>query len=35
MKKIGFKEVQFKIFFTGERIFMNQDASLFILDAEK
>lgn len=35
MTKIGFKDVQAKTFYFGEKIFMNQDASLFILDAKK
>lgn len=35
MKKIEFKEIQSRNFYTGERIFMDQDASLFILDAGK
>ncbi len=33
--KIGFKEIQSKTFYTGSKIFMNHDASLFILDAQK
>ncbi|AFS77534.1 methyltransferase type 12 [Gottschalkia acidurici 9a] len=35
MTKLGFKETQFKTFYTGSKIFMNHDASLFILDAQK
>lgn len=35
MTKIGFKEIKSKIFYTGNKIFMNQDASLFILDCKK
>ncbi|KPU43491.1 ubiquinone/menaquinone biosynthesis C-methyltransferase UbiE [Oxobacter pfennigii] len=35
MTKIGFKEIQSKNFYTGSKIFMNQDASLFILDSQK
>ncbi|WP_041701418.1 class I SAM-dependent methyltransferase [Gottschalkia acidurici] len=35
MTKLGFKETQSKIFYTGSKIFMNHDASLFILDAQK
>lgn len=35
MTKIGFKEIKSKIFYTGNKIFMNQDASLFILDSKK
>lgn len=35
MTKIGFKKIKSKIFYTGKQIFMNQDASLFILDSKK
>lgn len=35
MTKIGFKEVKSKTFYTGDKIFMNRDASLFILDSKK
>ena len=35
MSKIGFKDIQSKTFYTGSKLFMGQDASLFILDAEK
>jgi ubiquinone/menaquinone biosynthesis C-methylase UbiE len=35
MTKIGFKENKFKPFYTGSKIFMNQDATLFILDSQK
>jgi ubiquinone/menaquinone biosynthesis C-methylase UbiE len=35
MTKIGYKETKSKTFYTGNKIFMNQDASLFILDAKK
>ncbi|NWL88305.1 MULTISPECIES: class I SAM-dependent methyltransferase [unclassified Paenibacillus] len=35
MHQIGFKEVAAKTFYTGSQIFMNQDASLFILNAKK
>lgn len=35
MTKLGFRENQSKTFYTGSKIFMNQDASLFILDAQK
>ncbi|NTW05830.1 MAG: class I SAM-dependent methyltransferase [Peptococcaceae bacterium] len=35
MTKIGFKEIESKTFYSGEKIFMNQDASLFILDSKK
>ncbi len=33
--KIGFKEIKAKTFYTGNKIFMNQDASLFIIDSKK
>ncbi len=35
MTKIGFKDITSRTFYTGNNIFMNQDASLFILDAKK
>jgi hypothetical protein len=35
MKHIGFTEVKAETFYTGKQIFMNQDASMFILDAHK
>ncbi|WP_407312245.1 class I SAM-dependent DNA methyltransferase [Desulfosporosinus sp. SB140] len=35
MAKVGFKEIQSKTFYTGSKIFMNHDASLFILDSQK
>ncbi|MNC72357.1 hypothetical protein D3C75_1233980 [compost metagenome] len=35
MRKIGFTDVQSKIFYTGNNIFMKQDASMFLLDARK
>ncbi|MDF2801630.1 MAG: methyltransferase type 12 [Anaerocolumna sp.] len=35
MKRLGFIKSQSKTFYTGSKIFMNQDASLFILDAQK
>lgn len=35
MIKIGFREVKSKTFYNGNKIFMNQDASLFILDSKK
>ncbi len=35
MIKIGFQEIASKTFYSGKKIFMNQDASLFILDAKK
>jgi ubiquinone/menaquinone biosynthesis C-methylase UbiE len=35
MTGIGFKEIESKTFYSGEKIFMNQDASLFVLDSKK
>lgn len=35
MTNLGFRDIQSKTFYTGSRIFMGQDASLFILDAQK
>lgn len=35
MAKIGYRDIQSKTFYTGSKIFMNQDASLFILDSQK
>lgn len=35
LKNIGFKKVQSKTFYNGSKIFMNKDASMFILDAIK
>ncbi|MDF2872308.1 MAG: methyltransferase type 12 [Anaerocolumna sp.] len=35
MTRIGFKDNKFKPFYTGSKIFMNQDATLFILDSLK
>ncbi|WP_099467571.1 class I SAM-dependent methyltransferase [Konateibacter massiliensis] len=35
MTKIGYKDMQSKTFYNGNKIFMGQDASLFILDAQK
>ncbi|QTH42728.1 class I SAM-dependent methyltransferase [Cohnella sp. LGH] len=35
MTKIGYRDVQSKTFHHGSRIFMGQDASMFILDARK
>lgn len=35
LTKIGFKDIQSKTFYTGEKLFMGQDASLFVLDAKK
>jgi len=35
MTKIGYRDIQSKTFYTGSKIFMGQDASMFILDAQK
>ena len=35
MKEMGYKNVQSRTFYYGNRLFMNRDASLFILDAQK
>lgn len=35
MTKIGYKNVQSKTIYTGSKIFMGQDASMFILDSHK
>jgi ubiquinone/menaquinone biosynthesis C-methylase UbiE len=35
MTKIGYRDIQSKTFYTGSKIFMNHDASLFILDSQK
>jgi ubiquinone/menaquinone biosynthesis C-methylase UbiE len=35
MSKIGYKDIQTKTFYNGSKLFMGQDASLFILDAKK
>ncbi|MEY8353412.1 class I SAM-dependent methyltransferase [Lachnospiraceae bacterium 54-53] len=35
MKKIGYRDIQSKTFYTGSKIFMGQDASLFIIDSLK
>lgn len=35
MIKIGYRDIQSKTFYTGSKIFMGQDASLFILDSQK
>ncbi|WP_163654857.1 class I SAM-dependent methyltransferase [Listeria sp. PSOL-1] len=35
LEKIGFKNIQSRTFYHGEKMFMNQDASLFSLIAEK
>jgi ubiquinone/menaquinone biosynthesis C-methylase UbiE len=35
MLKIGYKDIQSKTIYSGNKLFMNQDASLFIMDAKK
>ncbi|ASS73642.1 methyltransferase type 12 [Tumebacillus algifaecis] len=35
MSKIGYREIQSKTIYSGSNIFMNHDASLFVLDAQK
>lgn len=35
MTKMGYKNIQSKTFYTGSKIFMGQDASMFVLDAQK
>lgn len=35
MSRIGYKAVQSKTFYSGSKIFMGQDASMFILDSQK
>ena len=35
MTKIGYINIQSKTFYTGSKIFMGQDASMFILDSQK
>ncbi|CAM4448943.1 class I SAM-dependent methyltransferase [Paenibacillus tarimensis] len=35
MTAIGFKDVRSETIYTGEKIFMNQDASMFIMDSRK
>ncbi|MEK8128994.1 class I SAM-dependent methyltransferase [Paenibacillus filicis] len=35
MTRIGYRDIQSKTFYTGSKLFMNQDASMFILDAQK
>lgn len=35
MTKIGYKHIQSKTFYHGSKIFMGQDASMFVLDARK
>lgn len=35
MTKIGYRDIQSKTFYNGSKIFMGQDASMFILDSQK
>lgn len=35
MTKIGYRNIQSRTFYKGSKIFMGQDASMFILDAQK
>ncbi len=35
MTKIGYRDIQSKTFYTGSKIFMGHDASMFILDSQK
>ncbi|MFJ7732870.1 class I SAM-dependent methyltransferase [Lysinibacillus sp. NPDC097231] len=35
MTKIGYRDIQFKTFYKGNKIFMGQDASMFILDSKR
>jgi hypothetical protein len=35
MMKIGYKDIQTKTFYSGSKIFMGHDASLFILNSKK
>ncbi len=35
MTKIGYRDIQSNTFYTGSKIFMGHDASLFILDSQK
>ncbi|OBZ09034.1 methyltransferase type 12 [Bacillus sp. FJAT-27264] len=35
MTKIGYGNIRSKTFYTGSKIFMGQDASMFVLDAQK
>ncbi|MCP1100952.1 ubiquinone/menaquinone biosynthesis C-methylase UbiE [Aequitasia blattaphilus] len=35
MEKVGFSKVQSALFYHGEKLFMNEDAALFIMDGEK
>ncbi len=35
MKQFGYRDIRSKTFYSGSKIFMNQDASMFVLDAKK
>lgn len=35
MTRVGYKDIRSKTFYTGSKIFMGQDASMFVLDARK
>ena len=35
MVQIGYRNIQSQTFYTGSKIFMGHDASLFVLDAQK
>ena len=35
MTKIGYRDIQFKTFYTGSKIFMGHDSSMFILDSKR
>lgn len=35
MTKTGYRDIQSKTFYTGSKIFMGQDASMFVLDSKK
>jgi ubiquinone/menaquinone biosynthesis C-methylase UbiE len=35
MAKIGYRDIQSKTFYSGSKLFMGQDASMFILDSQK
>lgn len=35
MTKIGYRDIQSQTFYSGSKIFMGHDASLFILDSQK
>jgi ubiquinone/menaquinone biosynthesis C-methylase UbiE len=35
MTKIGYRNIQSKTFYTGSKVFMGQDASMFVLDSQK